>query len=95
LKANFDEYNIEDKGEKMVLYAGRAVLQKGPEYFVRAAARVLQYEPNTKFVFAGSGHQLEELKQLANDLGIGNKIYFHGFYNRDEANMFFHKQIFF
>ena len=89
LEKHFNNYNINEKQEKVVLYAGRAVLQKGPEYFVRAAAKVIEYEPNTKFILAGSGHLLEELKQLAWDLGIAKNIYFHGFYTRNEADQFF------
>jgi len=89
LEHSFEEYNIEQKDEKIVLYAGRAVLQKGPEFFVRAAEKVVKYEPSAKFVLAGDGHLLDELKDLANELGVSNNIYFHGFYNRKEADEFF------
>jgi len=85
----FTPYNICQKKDKYVLYAGRVVLQKGPEYFVRAAQKVLEYEPNTKFILAGDGHQLDELKELAHHLGIYDNIYFHGFYNRQDADKFF------
>ena len=88
-KKEFNQYNICHKKNKYVLYAGRVVLQKGPEYFVRAAQKVLEFEPNTKFILAGDGHQLDELKELAHNLGIYDSIYFHGFYNREDAKKFF------
>ncbi len=89
LKANYQDYEIDKKKEKVVLYAGRVVLQKGPEYFIKAAQKVLQYEPNVKFVMAGTGHQLDHLKHMCNEMGISNNVYFHGFYTRDEAERFF------
>jgi glycosyltransferase involved in cell wall biosynthesis len=82
------EYNISKK-DKIILYAGRVTLQKGPEYFIRAAKKVLEYEPNTKFVIAGTGEQVEKCVQLAKELDISENILFHGFYNREEANLFF------
>ena len=75
--------------EKIVLFAGRMTLQKGPEYFLRAAKRVLELEPQTKFIMIGSGDQLPEMIELAHDLGISNSVIFHGKYTRDEANYFF------
>lgn len=74
---------------KKVLFAGRVTLQKGPEYFVKAAKRVLEHEPNTIFIFAGSGDLLERMIHLANELGIAEKFIFHGFYTRKEAERFF------
>jgi len=74
---------------KMVLFAGRATMQKGPTYFVETAAKVLKYEPNTKFIMAGTGEQLNKCIELASNLGISKNILFHGFYTRKEADMFF------
>ena len=89
LKKSFEHYDICSKDDKFVLYAGRAVLQKGPEYFVRAAAKVIEHEPNAKFILAGAGHLLPKCIELAAELGIGKNIYFHGFYTRDDAERFF------
>ena len=79
----------ENKNEKIVLFAGRITLQKGPEYFLRAAKRVLEVEPNTKFIMIGSGDMLPAMIELAQDLGISQSVLFHGKYNRSEANHFF------
>ncbi len=65
--------------EKIVLYMGRITFQKGPEYFIRSAARVLQIMPNVRFVIAGSGDMYKRCIELAAELGIGHKILFTGF----------------
>jgi glycosyltransferase involved in cell wall biosynthesis len=43
-------------------------MQKGPEYFVEAAALVLQRTRNIRFCFAGSGDMMEEMIELATTL---------------------------
>ncbi|MEE2908149.1 MAG: glycosyltransferase [Planctomycetota bacterium] len=65
--------------EKIVLYMGRITFQKGPEYFIRSAARVLQIMKNVRFVIAGSGDMYKRCIELAAELGIGHKILFTGF----------------
>ena len=60
--------------DKIVLYFGRITLQKGPEYFVHAAKRVLEKYEDVKFVVAGSGDQAQSMIQLAAQLGIGHKV---------------------
>ena len=75
--------------EKIVLFTGRVTLQKGVEYFIRAAKKVLEYEKNVKFIVAGTGDLLPSMINLAENLGIRDKIYFHGFYNREEADKLF------
>jgi glycosyltransferase involved in cell wall biosynthesis len=67
------------KRDKIVLYFGRITLQKGPEYFVHAAKRVLEKYEDVKFVVAGSGDQAQSMIQLAAELGIGHKVLFTGF----------------
>lgn len=66
-------------GDKIVLYFGRITYQKGPEYFIAAANRVLQYMDNVKFVVAGSGDQATRMIEMAAELGIGHKVLFTGF----------------
>ncbi|HII38895.1 TPA: glycosyltransferase family 4 protein, partial [Candidatus Micrarchaeota archaeon] len=64
---------------KIVLYNARLSVQKGPEVFLRAAARVLEKEPRARFVVSGSGDLLPRLTELAVDLGIAGKVRFVGF----------------
>ena len=68
-----------ESGDKLVLFLGRITMQKGPEYFIAAAKRVLEKVPNTKFVLAGSGDMAERMIELAANLGIGHKVIFTGF----------------
>jgi glycogen(starch) synthase len=64
---------------KTVLFLGRITFQKGPEYFIHAAKRVISEVPQAQFVLAGSGDLALRSMQLANSLGIGNKVFFTGF----------------
>lgn len=73
----------------VVLFAGRITLQKGPEYFIQAAKKVLEYEPETRFIVAGTGDMLPQIIELSAQLGISKNILFHGRYTREEANMLF------
>jgi glycosyltransferase involved in cell wall biosynthesis len=65
--------------DKIVLYFGRITYQKGPEYFIAAAKRVLEVMDNVKFVVAGSGDQAKNMIEMAAGLGIGHKVLFTGF----------------
>jgi glycogen(starch) synthase len=65
--------------EKIVLFLGRITMQKGPEYFLYAAKKVLEVMDNVKFVMAGSGDLMHRSVELAAQLGIGHKVLFTGF----------------
>ncbi len=74
------------KNEKVVLYLGRVTMQKGPEYFIAAAKKVLEKMDNVKFVVAGSGDQIERTIEQAAKAGIGSKITFTGFLRREDVD---------
>jgi glycosyltransferase involved in cell wall biosynthesis len=63
----------------IVLFLGRVTFQKGPEYFVQAAARVLEHVPDAVFVMAGSGDMLPRMKTMVEELGIAKSFRFPGF----------------
>lgn len=65
--------------DKIVLFLGRITMQKGPEYFIAAAKRVLDKLENVKFVVAGSGDMALRMIELAAGMGIGHKVLFTGF----------------
>lgn len=77
------------KGRKMVLFAGRVTMQKGPEFLMRAAKKVCQIEDNVLFAVAGSGDMLPKMKAMAKEYDIEDQFYFHGFYTREEAEQLF------
>lgn len=77
-------YNIK-KNDHIVLFLGRITLQKGPDYFVEAARKVLDINPNVKFIMAGTGDMLPRMIERAADLGIGHRMIFPGFVSQEEG----------
>jgi glycosyltransferase involved in cell wall biosynthesis len=65
--------------EKVVTFLGRITLQKGPEYFIEAAYKVLKVMPNVRFVMAGSGDMMERMMRRAAALKITDRFHFTGF----------------
>jgi len=65
--------------EKVVTFLGRITLQKGPEYFIEAAYKVLQVMDNVRFVMAGSGDMMERMIRRAAALKITDRFHFTGF----------------
>ncbi|MDR3340182.1 MAG: glycosyltransferase [Candidatus Symbiothrix sp.] len=65
--------------EKVVTFLGRITMQKGPEYFVEAAARVLKKTKNVRFVMAGNGDMMNQMIRLAAQRNISDRIHFTGF----------------
>ena len=66
-------------GEKVVTFLGRITMQKGPEYFVEAAAMVLKRTKNIRFCMAGSGDMMNDMIRLAAQRGISDRFHFPGF----------------
>ena len=71
-------------GKKIVLFVGRITLQKGPDYFIRAAKRVLEKNPDVIFIVAGSGDMERQIIEEAASLNIADKVLFAGFLRGDE-----------
>ena len=64
---------------KVVTFLGRITMQKGPEYFVEAAARVLEKTKDIHFVMAGSGDMMERMIYLAAEKDLSDRFHFTGF----------------
>jgi glycosyltransferase involved in cell wall biosynthesis len=73
------------RDEKIVLFLGRITMQKGPEYFLQAAKKVLEIMDNVKFVMAGSGDLMPQSIEMAASLGIGHKVLFTGFLRGEDV----------
>lgn len=73
------------KDEKIVLFLGRITMQKGPEYFLAAAKKVLEMMENVRFVMAGSGDMVRRIIELAAEMGIGHKVLFTGFLRGEDV----------
>lgn len=64
--------------EKIVMYVGRFVREKGIHVLLNAASVVLANEPKTKFVIVGGGNR-EQLEKFVNWYGLKDKVLFTGF----------------
>lgn len=86
-----EERAQEKKGiqEKIVTFLGRITLQKGPEYFIEAANKVLQRMDNVRFVMAGSGDMLHRMIRRAARLRIVDRFHFTGFLQGDDVQKMF------
>lgn len=74
-----EEFVKHPRKDKLVTFLGRITMQKGPEYFVEAAARVLAKTDGVRFVMAGSGDKMHEMIELVAKRGIADKFHFPGF----------------
>jgi len=81
VKKNFDE--------KLVTFLGRITFQKGPEYFVEVAKKLLDRDKNMRFVMAGSGDLMENIVKHAARLNITDKFHFTGFLKGPEIRKLF------
>ena len=75
--------------EKIVTFLGRITYQKGPEYFIEAAKKVLDREPNVRFVMAGSGDMMNKMIRRVAELGISMNFHFTGFLKGDDVPTMF------
>ncbi len=80
-------YKTEKKfPEKLVLYLGRITLQKGPEYFLETAFKVIQQYPEVRFAIAGTGDKLQEMIEDGAYKEISHKLHFTGFIDREKVH---------
>ncbi len=76
---NIDSLKKTKRRDKVVTFLGRITMQKGPEYFVEAAARVLEHTDGVRFVMAGSGDMMNQMVDLVAKRNIADKFHFTGF----------------
>lgn len=74
---------------KVVLFLGRITFQKGPDYFVEAAAKVVPFVPDVLFVMAGSGDMKQRMVDRVGELGLSENFYFPGFLKGAEVEEMF------
>ena len=75
--------------DKVVTFLGRITFQKGPDYFVEAARKVLNKDPNVRFVMAGSGDMLHKTIRRVAELKMGDRFHFTGFLKGDDVDHMF------
>ena len=90
---DFNEFNHVEaqRGvkEKIVTFLGRITFQKGPEYFIEAANKVLKRCDNVRFVMAGNGDLMNRSIRRVAKLGIADKFHFTGFLRGDDVKRMF------
>ena len=82
-KLNISKHLVDDK---IVTFLGRITAQKGPDYFVEAAYRVLQHMSNVRFVMAGNGDMRKAMLEKVKGLGIEHRFIFPGFLHEVEKH---------
>ncbi|NBP05551.1 MAG: glycosyltransferase family 1 protein [Bacteroidetes bacterium] len=73
----------------VVVFLGRVTFQKGPEYFLQAAAKVLRKNPDVRFVLAGHGDKLLQMITLAAQLRLSSRVSFTGFIQGEDISRLF------
>jgi 1,4-alpha-glucan branching enzyme len=68
--------------EKIVLFVGRLVHEKGVHVLVNAVPKVLG-KVNAKFIIVGNGYMKEQLSSIVKSMGFGHKVMFTGFVDDD------------
>ncbi len=84
-----DEIYKKQISKKIVTFLGRVTFQKGPEYFVEAAYKVLKRNPDVHFVLAGDGDMMPKVIRRVASLKIGHKFHFTGFLKGKEVEKMF------
>ncbi len=93
---NEDNYNCDyssrfiekyaSPNEDIVFYVGRIVREKGVQVLIQSVSQVLSTNPSTKFIIAGKGPYLDNLRSQARSLGVEDRVYFTGFISDEERN---------
>lgn len=65
--------------EKIILYVGRLVYEKGIQHLISAMPKILEYYHDSKLVIAGRGGMIDELRAQVNAMGLNDKVYFTGY----------------
>jgi glycosyltransferase involved in cell wall biosynthesis len=85
-KEQADRVKVEKRIDApIVLFLGRVTFQKGPEYFLEAASRVVRVRPDVKFVIAGSGDMLNSTIERVARMGLARNVHFTGFLTGEDV----------
>jgi glycosyltransferase involved in cell wall biosynthesis len=72
--------------EKIVMYVGRIVVEKGVEVLIRAAQEVLREAPKTHFIIAGKGPELGRMRDMVDDMGLSERVKLPGFISDEDRD---------
>lgn len=96
IKTSINNTEIKSSNKKInqdykVLFLGRITIQKGPEYFVYTAKKILEEMENVTFYVAGSGDMMERMVNLSKEMGLEKKMVFTGFLKGKEVDEMYQK----
>jgi len=80
---------LKESGSKIVLFVGRITIQKGPDYFVKMAEKVLEYYRDVYFVVSGSGDMEWAMIEEVAARGLSDRFIFTGFLRGEELNQIY------
>lgn len=84
-QAFYSNFESKIKDEKIVLSLGRITVQKGVDYLVKTARKVLEHEKKVKFVVVGEGHMLPQIIDMTVEYGISDNFIFTGWMSGDDV----------
>ena len=71
--------------EKIILFMGRLVYEKGVQHLISAMPKILNGYHDAKLVIAGKGGMIDELKAQVESMGLSQKVYFTGYLNAKQV----------
>jgi len=72
--------------EKIILFMGRLVYEKGVQHLISAMPKILSGYKDSKLIIAGKGGMIDELKAQVNSMGLHDKVYFTGYMNAKQVS---------
>lgn len=81
--------DLKAQGKKVILYHGRITIQKGVDYFIRAAKRVVEVDPNVIFIISGSGDMANKIIEQVGEMSLSKHVIFAGaLWEKDRDRMY-------
>lgn len=81
-----ESVDVKKMRDKVVTFMGRITFQKGPDYFVETANKVLKKIPNVRFVMAGNGDMMNRMIKRVAELRISSRFHFTGFLKGNDVD---------
>jgi len=69
---------LKAQGKKIILYHGRITIQKGVDYFIKAARRVVDVDPDVVFVISGWGDMTNQIIHQVGQMSLSKNVIFAG-----------------
>ena len=80
---------LKAQGKKLVLYHGRITIQKGVDYFIKAARKVVEYDPHVIFIISGKGDMEAQIMRQVGEMGLSEHVIFAGALWYDERDQMY------